>query len=291
MHSPYFISYICYYFPHLFSVAHMERNYWAIVILCASWHDITKWWFQIKKEPYGGRVQARWLSDTRNGQRQNPVQAHMSIGNMKNQETNTTPFSGACNCNIRIYTDSADLFQDQLDGKSKGKKSNPVRHSRQLVGSIKQEDLSWEHITGMSPQKKVTCLWTENSYSLPSGTRHDASTSWQRTSPVFTLLDCCIISTTSLITSALCLKLLSEDAGNEDNCTMEFIYPRSNSTTSMSNMHIATLAGEATYATQLAGPGSRSWNEDGDFPRQCTCYLKMMLRQHPTMVTCILNGH
>ena len=159
------------------------------------------------------------------------------------------------------------------------------------MGSIKQEDLSREHITGMSPQKEVTCLWTEKSYSLPSGTRYDASTSWQRTSPVFILLHCCLISTTSLISLALCLKLLSEDVGTEDNCTMEFINPRSNSTTSMSNMHIATLAGEATYATWLAGPGSPSWNEDGDFPRWCTCYLKMMLRQHPTMVTCILNGH
>jgi hypothetical protein len=33
------------------------------------------------------------------------------------------------------------------------KKSNSVKHSSQLVGSIKQEGLSREHITGMLPQK------------------------------------------------------------------------------------------------------------------------------------------
>jgi hypothetical protein len=47
---------------------------------------------------------------------------------------------------------------------------------------------------------------------------------------------------------------------------MEFINPRSNST-SVFNMHIATLIREATYEKWLAGPGSPSWNEDGDFPR------------------------
>lgn len=47
---------------------------------------------------------------------------------------------------------------------------------------------------------------------------------------------------------------------------MEFINPRSNNT-SVSNKHIATLVGEATYAKWLAGPGSPSWNGDGDFPR------------------------
>lgn len=113
MHSPYFISYIYVVTFYPYSVAHMELNDWAMLILYASWHDITKWWLQIKRGPYGSRVQARWLSDTRNGQRQNPVQAHKSIGNMKNHETNTTPFSGACNCHSGIYTDFADLFQDK----------------------------------------------------------------------------------------------------------------------------------------------------------------------------------
>jgi len=37
--------------------------------------------------------------------------------------------------------------------KEKKKKSNSVKHSSQLVGSIKQEGLSREHITGMLPQK------------------------------------------------------------------------------------------------------------------------------------------
>lgn len=138
-------------------------------------------------------MQTRWLSDTRNGQRQNPAQAYMSIGNIKNHKTNTTPFSGACNCHRfcwpfsrptgwQFATEMAmfSTILSQEGWQKEKKKSNPVRHSRQLVGSIKQQDLSWEHITGMSPQKEVTCLWTEKSYSLPSGTRHDASTARQK---------------------------------------------------------------------------------------------------------------
>jgi hypothetical protein len=79
------------------------------------------------------------------------------------------------------------------------------------------------------------------------------------------MLDCCSISTTSLTSSSLYLKFLSEDAGKQDKCTKELINPRSNST-NVTNMHIATLVGEATYAKWLAGPESPSWNEDGDFP-------------------------
>jgi len=84
-------------------------------------------------------VQARWLSDTRNRQRHNPVQAHMSIGNMKNHETNTTPFSGACNCHIRIYTDSADLFQDQLDGNLHQKWPCSAQYYHRRAGKRKEK--------------------------------------------------------------------------------------------------------------------------------------------------------
>lgn len=139
MHSPYFISYICYHFPHLFCPTHGELNDWAIVILRASWQDITKLWFQIKKGPYGGRVQARWLSDTRNGQRQNPVQAHMSIGNTKNHKTNPTPFSGNCNCHSGIYTDSADLFQDQMDGNLQQKWPCSAQYYHRRAGKRKEK--------------------------------------------------------------------------------------------------------------------------------------------------------
>jgi len=78
MQSLFHVIYTCCQFLPLFCHTHGQLNDWAMLILYARWQDITKWWSQIKRGSYGGRMQARWLSDTQNGQRQNPVQAHNS---------------------------------------------------------------------------------------------------------------------------------------------------------------------------------------------------------------------
>jgi hypothetical protein len=73
---------------------------------------------------------------------------------MKNHETNTTPFSGTCNCHSGTYIDFADLLQDQTgwkfatemalfstillqEGQQRKRKSNPVKSQQTAFGKHK----------------------------------------------------------------------------------------------------------------------------------------------------------
>jgi hypothetical protein len=55
------LIYTCH-FLHLFCWTHGEINDLAMLILYARRQDTTKWWFLIKRRPFGGRVQARCLT-------------------------------------------------------------------------------------------------------------------------------------------------------------------------------------------------------------------------------------
>lgn len=223
---------------------------------------------------------------------------------MKNHETNTTPLQGLATVTMEYIKILLAFFKTKVDGNLQQKwpcsaqyyhrradieKSNPVRHSRQLVGSINKKTFLRTHYRNATSERSNMSL--DSTILLPSFRNkircfHIMVQENQPSVHIVRLLFNLYLPDKLVPVP----EFLSEDDGNEDKCTIKSITQRSNRT-SMHNMHTASLAGEATYAKWFACKGSPSWNEDGAFPRQCTCYLNMMLRQHPTIFTCILNGH